>query len=72
MSGGGDVRQVIVQRAADQGITGRGVTPFLLARLHAISGGATLRANVGLVEANVRLAGRISRSLSDGERAGHG
>ncbi len=39
---------------------GRDVTPALLAALHEVSGGATLRANLALVRANARLAGRIA------------
>ena len=47
--------------AADRaGIRGRDVTPFLLARFHAETGGESLRANVRLVLANARLAARIA------------
>lgn len=45
--------------AQDAGITGRALTPFLLARVHELSGGATLRANLALVEDNARLAARL-------------
>ena len=41
-----------------EGVRGRDVTPFLLARFHAETGGESLRANVALVLANARLAGR--------------
>ncbi len=37
--------------------TGRDVTPALLAQIHHLSGGASLRANVALAESNARLAG---------------
>lgn len=46
--------------AEAEGVRGRDVTPFLLARFHADTGGESLRANVALVRANARLAGRIA------------
>lgn len=52
-------------RAASAGVTGRAVTPAVLGALHAISGGATLRANLALVRANADLAARLSARLSD-------
>lgn len=39
---------------------GREVTPRILARLHDISGGRTLRANLALVRENARLAARLA------------
>ena len=42
------------------GATGRDVTPSILARLHELSGGATLAANEALVEANAGLAARLA------------
>jgi len=49
--------------AVGQDATGRGVTPAVLGRLHEISGGATLRANLALVEDNCRLAGAIAAAM---------
>ena len=46
--------------AADAGITGKALTPFLLERLHRETGGESLRANVALVRANARLAAAIA------------
>jgi pseudouridine-5'-phosphate glycosidase len=46
-----------------QGVSGKAVTPFLLARLHALSEGATEEANKQLVWSNVRLAARIAAAL---------
>jgi pseudouridine-5'-phosphate glycosidase len=46
--------------AAAEGVRGRDVTPFLLARFHEGTGGESLRANVALVLANARLAGAIA------------
>lgn len=42
---------------------GRDVTPRILAELHRLSGGATLRANIELVRSNAELAGRIAAAL---------
>lgn len=50
--------------AEAQGVRGRDVTPFLLARFHADTGGASLAANVALVLANARLAGRIATAAA--------
>jgi pseudouridylate synthase len=52
--------------AAARGVTGRELTPFLLAHMSWRSGGATLRANVALLENNARVAADIAVALSDG------
>ncbi|MGH9902139.1 MAG: pseudouridine-5'-phosphate glycosidase, partial [Pyrinomonadaceae bacterium] len=44
-------------------ITGRELTPFLLARMGERSGGATLAANVALLENNARVAAEIATAL---------
>jgi pseudouridylate synthase len=44
---------------------GRDATPQLLAALHRMSGGATLRANLALVKSNARVAADLARSLAD-------
>ncbi|HUM10232.1 MAG TPA: pseudouridine-5'-phosphate glycosidase [Myxococcaceae bacterium] len=46
--------------AKRQGVTGKAVTPFLLARLVEATGGRTLRANVALLARNARVAGEIA------------
>ncbi|HEX8146120.1 MAG TPA: pseudouridine-5'-phosphate glycosidase [Pyrinomonadaceae bacterium] len=51
--------------AAARGVTGRELTPFLLAHMSWRSGGATLRANVALLENNARVAADIAVALSD-------
>jgi pseudouridine-5'-phosphate glycosidase len=48
---------------AEKGITGKGVTPFLLARIVELSGGASLETNVNLFHNNVRLACRIAAAF---------
>lgn len=49
-----------LEAAAEQGISGRDVTPFLLERFHTHSGGESLRANVRLVLRNAALAAEIA------------
>jgi pseudouridine-5'-phosphate glycosidase len=53
--------------AARRKIAGRELTPFLLARMAERSDGATLRANLALLESNARVAARIARALASGE-----
>ncbi|MCC5786140.1 MAG: pseudouridine-5'-phosphate glycosidase [Phycisphaerales bacterium] len=50
-------------RVASSINSGRDVTPALLAALHDLSGGATLKANIALVEANAALAGALCREM---------
>src|SRR4051812_25089919 len=49
--------------AADEGVAGRDVTPFLLDRFHRLTGGESLRANVRLVLRNAALAAEIAAAL---------
>jgi len=58
-----DVESLIEEalaRAAEQGVAGQDVTPFVLSFLHERSGGATLRANRELVVANAALAAEVA------------
>jgi len=50
--------------AASRGVTGRELTPFLLAHMSWRSGGATLRANLALLENNARVAADIAVAIS--------
>ncbi len=50
-------------RAHAAGASGRGVTPAVLSALHEVSNGATLRANIALVESNTKLAAEIAARL---------
>ena len=50
--------------AKDSHIAGRELTPFLLARMAERSAGATLRANIALLENNARVAAQIASELS--------
>jgi len=51
--------------AEEGGVHGKAVTPFLLARLHELSGGETELANKQLVYSNARLAARIAVALNN-------
>jgi pseudouridylate synthase len=58
-----DVEPLIEHALADareRGVTGQGVTPFVLSYLHRESGGRTLRANRELIAANAGLAAEIA------------
>jgi pseudouridine-5'-phosphate glycosidase len=49
--------------AAKENISGRELTPFLLARMARQSAGATLKANIALLENNARVAAEIAAAL---------
>jgi pseudouridine-5'-phosphate glycosidase len=55
-----------LQEAAAQGIRGKDTTPFLLARVKALTGGESLKTNVALIENNARLAARLALALAQG------
>ncbi|SDY26286.1 pseudouridine-5'-phosphate glycosidase [Citreimonas salinaria] len=50
--------------AAEHGITGKDLTPYLLQRIYEKTEGRSLEANVALVLNNARLAAQIARALS--------
>lgn len=49
------------REAKEQGIHGQPLTPFLLARLAELTGGASLKANLALLLNNARLGARIAK-----------
>jgi pseudouridine-5'-phosphate glycosidase len=53
-----------LQAAAREGVRGKDVTPFLLERFHAETGGASLAANIRLVLRNAGLAAQIARATA--------
>jgi pseudouridine-5'-phosphate glycosidase len=56
-------------READaRGVTRKDLTPFLLGRIVALSGGRSLAANIALVEHNAAVAARIAVALSETPR----
>lgn len=64
--------ETIIKRALaearETGVRGKAITPYLLARIHELTGGASEAANKALVWSNVRVAAQIARSLA--ERSG--
>jgi pseudouridine-5'-phosphate glycosidase len=63
----GTLSRILDQSLSDaehSNITGRDLTPFLLARMAALSEGATLGTNIALLENNARVAARIASELS--------
>lgn len=69
-----EVEQVVQQslaEAREAGIRGKAITPFLLARIHDLTGGASETANKELVWSNVRLASRIAIALATRSKQSH-
>jgi pseudouridine-5'-phosphate glycosidase len=65
----GDLQEVLTEaltEAAKKNVAGRELTPFLLSRMSERSGGATLRANIALLEQNARVAAQIAVALAPG------
>lgn len=52
-----------LEEARRSAISGAAVTPFLLAAVERATGGRSLDTNLGLLEANARLAGEIAKEL---------
>ena len=50
--------------AAENGVSGKAVTPFLLSKILELTDGRSLTANIALVENNARLAARIAKALT--------
>ncbi len=49
--------------AEQSGATGRAMTPAILSRLHEVSEGSTLRANLALIRSNAALAGALANAM---------
>ncbi|MCO4876779.1 pseudouridine-5'-phosphate glycosidase [Paraburkholderia caribensis] len=54
-----------LEEAAAQGITGKAVTPFLLARIEALTGGRSLATNIALVKHNAEVGARLALALAN-------
>lgn len=68
-----EVKDAIVRAlkaAQEAGIQGQEVTPFLLSKVVDFTGGASLRANLGLLLNNAFVASQIARKLAKLERTG--
>lgn len=53
-----------IKRAADEGVNGKALTPYLLNDLNRLSGGRTLAANIALLENNVRVAADVAVAMT--------
>jgi pseudouridine-5'-phosphate glycosidase len=53
-----------LSEAERQGMRGKAITPFLLAKIENLTGGKSLEANIELVLNNARLAGEIAAALA--------
>jgi pseudouridine-5'-phosphate glycosidase len=53
-----------LREAESQQVAGRDLTPFLLSRMAQASEGATLKANIALLEHNARVAAQVARLLA--------
>jgi len=56
--------EAAVRDAQAQGIAGKAVTPFLLGRVNALTGGDSLEANVALVRNNAMVAAKIAAAYA--------
>lgn len=60
------ITQQALAEAASQGITGKAVTPFLLSRIKALTGGRSLATNIALVRHNAEVGARLAVALARG------
>jgi pseudouridine-5'-phosphate glycosidase len=58
------ITQQALAEAAAQGVTGKAVTPFLLARIKALTGGRSLATNIALVKHNAEVGARLALALA--------
>ena len=58
-----EILRLALAEAEEKKISGAAVTPFLLDRVSQLSGGASLTANLALLENNARLAAQIAAAL---------
>ncbi len=61
---GGIIEQALTE-ARETGVRGKAITPYLLARIHELTGGESEIANKALVWSNVRVAAQIASALAD-------
>jgi pseudouridine-5'-phosphate glycosidase len=60
--------QAALAAAAESGVRGKAVSPFLLDHIQRVTGGASVEVNLTIARGNIRLAGQIATSWA--ERAG--
>ncbi len=57
--------------AKERGIGGKALTPFLLERLQALTGGRSLATNIALVKHNAEVGARLALALAQAPRGAH-
>uniref|UniRef100_A0A7I5E7T3 PfkB domain-containing protein n=1 Tax=Haemonchus contortus TaxID=6289 RepID=A0A7I5E7T3_HAECO len=57
--------QTALEEARSKNITSKDVTPFLLSRVNQLTAGESMRINIGLLENNARIGGRLARLLAE-------
>ncbi len=60
--------QQALAQASQQAISGKAVTPFLLARIEALTGGRSLAANIALIKHNAEVGARLALALAQVRR----
>jgi pseudouridylate synthase len=61
----GDALDRALAAAAESGVRGKAVSPFLLDRIQQVTGGASVEVNLTIARGNIELAGKIARSWAD-------
>jgi pseudouridine-5'-phosphate glycosidase len=57
------ITEQALREAVDRGVTGKAVTPFLLARIKELTGGRSLATNIALVKHNALVGARLAVAL---------
>ncbi|PRY04133.1 indigoidine synthase A like protein [Paraburkholderia sp. BL25I1N1] len=60
--------QQALAEATVKGITGKAVTPFLLARIKALTSGRSLTTNIALIKHNAEVGARLALALAHAAR----
>ncbi|MGV7208692.1 pseudouridine-5'-phosphate glycosidase [Oxalobacteraceae bacterium A2-2] len=58
------ITEQALREAGEQGVSGKNVTPFLLARIKQLTGGRSLATNIALVKNNARCGAALARALA--------
>jgi pseudouridine-5'-phosphate glycosidase len=58
------ITEQALREAVDRGVTGKAVTPFLLARIKELTGGRSLATNIALVKHNALVGARLAVALN--------
>jgi pseudouridine-5'-phosphate glycosidase len=54
-----------LQEAQENGVTGKKVTPFLLARIKTLTQGRSLATNIAMVKNNARVGAALARAMAE-------